>query len=99
MESRIYPNWEQLEQLKNPLTDGERALLYYLDKELPRDLRWKSGDALSNYQGWLIFAQPFLNGLLTRGEITAATSWRDSAAREMVVSGRICSPFNAKTCT
>jgi len=62
MENRLYPTWEQLAEQNNPLTEGERTLLKFLDDHLPRDLRWKKGDPLKDYDGWLIFAQPFLNG-------------------------------------
>ena len=27
MENRLYPNWQQLNEQNNPLTDGERAKL------------------------------------------------------------------------
>lgn len=67
MENRLYPTWQQLEEQNNPLTAGERALLKYLDNYLPKDIQWKNGDKLENYKGWLIFAQPFLNG--TRPDI------------------------------
>lgn len=67
MENRLYPTWKQLEEQNNPLTAGERALLEYLDNHLPKDAQWKSGDKLETYKGWLIFAQPFLNG--TRPDI------------------------------
>ncbi len=67
MENRLYPTWQQLEEQNNPLTAGERALLIFLDKYLPKDEQWKSGEQLENYNGWLIFAQPFLNG--TRPDI------------------------------
>lgn len=46
----------------NPLTDGEWALIRFLDEYLPRDETWQDGIKLSDYNGWLIFAQPFLNG-------------------------------------
>lgn len=62
MESRIFPTWEQIETLKQPLTNGEKALLKYLDEHLPKDIQWNKNDKLSEYNGWLIFAQPFLNG-------------------------------------
>lgn len=62
METRIYPSWEQIQALKNPLTEGELHLLRYLDDYLPRDPEWKKGDKLADFNGWLIFAQPFLNG-------------------------------------
>src|SRR3989344_5607802 len=67
LENRLYPTWQQLEEQNNPLTAGEKALLKYLDTYLPKDTQWKSGDKLENYKGWLIFAQPFLNG--TRPDI------------------------------
>ena len=62
MKQRIYPSWEQIKQLKNPLTEGERHLLEFLDKNLPIDSSWNESQKLSEYNGWLIFAQPFLNG-------------------------------------
>jgi len=40
MTQRIYPSWEQIEQLKNPLTEGELHLLKYLDNNLPADRNW-----------------------------------------------------------
>ncbi|OFX27976.1 MAG: hypothetical protein A2033_18375 [Bacteroidetes bacterium GWA2_31_9] len=67
MESRLYPTWEQLETQHNPLTVGERSLLQFLDNYLPKDNNWKKGQELEDYNGWLIFAQPFLNG--TRPDI------------------------------
>lgn len=62
MENRLYPTWQQLNEQNNPLTDGERALILYLDRYLPKDPIWKQEQGLKNYNGWLIFAQPFLNG-------------------------------------
>jgi len=62
MNQRIYPSWEQIKQLKNPLTEGEIHLLKFLDDNLPTDPNWTESQKLSEYQGWLIFAQPFLNG-------------------------------------
>jgi len=62
MENRLYPTWEQLDEQHNPLTAGEKALLKYFDTYLPRDPEWKKGRELTEYKGWLIFAQPFLNG-------------------------------------
>lgn len=59
---RLYPNWEQIGKLKNPLTAGEIKLIEYLDNNLPKDLNWEDKDKLTDYKGWLIFAQPFLNG-------------------------------------
>jgi superfamily I DNA/RNA helicase len=67
MENRLYPTRQQLEDQNNQLTAGEKALLKYLDFHLPRDKDWKKGDSLGDYRGWLIFAQPFLNG--TRPDI------------------------------
>ena len=67
MENRLYPSWEQLEDQNNPLTDGERTLIQYLDNFLPKDPLWNKELGLKNYNGWLIFAQPFLNG--TRPDI------------------------------
>lgn len=62
MTQRIYPSWEQIEKLKNPLTEGELHLLKYLDRNLPADRNWTKDKKLIEYRGWLIFAQPFLNG-------------------------------------
>jgi len=62
MENRLYPTWQQLDEQNNPLTEGERALLKFLDLYLPKDPNWKKEQGLKNYKGWLIFAQPFLNG-------------------------------------
>jgi len=59
--NRIYPTWDQIQTMKNPLTEGEMQLLKYLDKYLPRDPNWVSSQPLSDYKGWLIFAQPYLN--------------------------------------
>lgn len=67
MENRLYPNWNHLEELNNPLTSGEKALIKYLDTYLPKDPSWQKAEGLKNYKGWLIFAQPFLNG--TRPDI------------------------------
>jgi hypothetical protein len=70
MENRLYPNWQQLKEQNNPLTDGEIKLLEFFDENLPKDPLWKPEPGLKNlkdYKGWLIFAQPFLNG--TRPDI------------------------------
>jgi len=48
MTNRIFPDWDVINNLKNPLTPGERALVKFLDDFLPPE--------------WLIFAQPYLNG-------------------------------------
>ncbi len=48
MVNRIFPNWEQLNNLKVSLTDGERTLANYFDKYLPKE--------------WEIYIQPYFNG-------------------------------------
>ena len=45
---RLFPNWEEINKLKNPLTEGELALTKYLDSHLP--------------DRWEIFVQPYMNG-------------------------------------
>ena len=40
MNQRIYPSWDQIKQLKNPLTEGEIHLLKFLDYNLPTDPNW-----------------------------------------------------------
>jgi len=62
MLSRVFPTWEQIEQLKQPLTEGEWCLVQFLDDHLKKDELFQ-GDDLTKYQGWLIFVQPYLNGL------------------------------------
>lgn len=66
MFSRVIPSWEDIEQLKQPLTKGERYLLQFLDENLKKDASFQGND-LTQYNGWLIFVQPFLNG--TRPDI------------------------------
>ena len=34
----------------------------FLDENLKKDNKFKENDDLANYNGWLIFVQPFLNG-------------------------------------
>ncbi|MBU1668998.1 NERD domain-containing protein [bacterium] len=46
--SRIYPKWEDIEKLKDPLTEGELYFAKYLDNYLPKE--------------WEIYIQPYLNG-------------------------------------
>lgn len=46
--NRVFPSWEQIHALRNPLTEGELALVKYLDTYLPQE--------------WEIYVQPFLNG-------------------------------------
>lgn len=62
MFSRVIPPWEQIKQFKQPLTEGELCLLKFLDENLKKDALFQSGGDLTNYNGWLIFVQPFLNG-------------------------------------
>ena len=62
MSNRIFPNWDQINSMHNPLTEGERALLRFLDDNLPKDNNWRDGNPLEDYNGWLIFSQPFLDG-------------------------------------
>lgn len=62
MNNRLFPTIEQLKSQNNPLTDGEWALISYLDRYLPKDENWNDKMKLADYNGWLIFAQPFLNG-------------------------------------
>ena len=60
--NRIFPTWDEINSFHAPLTIGERALLVYLDKHLPKDLTYDAKKPLEEYRGWLIFCQPFLNG-------------------------------------
>ncbi len=62
MFNRIIPSWEKIEKFKQPLTEGETFLLRFLDEALDKDETFIDGNDLTNYKGWLIFAQPFLNG-------------------------------------
>ena len=48
MKNRIYPTWDEIEKLHNPLTEGERTLARFLDNTLTQE--------------WDIFVQPYLNG-------------------------------------
>lgn len=65
---RIIPDWKTLNDLKQPLTKGERFLIEFLDNNLQKDTRFiydnnkSKNENLANYKGWLIFVQPFLNG-------------------------------------
>lgn len=61
MFSRVIPFWEQIREFKQPLTEGELYLLKFLDDNLEKDNFFQDSD-LSQYKGWLIFVQPFLNG-------------------------------------
>jgi len=62
MSSRIFPTWEQIKEFKQPLTEGESFLLHFLDQNLSKDENFHDNGDLTNYNGWLIFVQPFLNG-------------------------------------
>ena len=62
MQCRVIPNWETIKLFKQPLTEGEEYLLKFLDSSLPRDNAFTESGELKNYNGWLIFAQPYLNG-------------------------------------
>lgn len=48
--------------LNNKLTPGENHLVEFLDRSLPKDTEWKKDKGMENYNGWLIFLQPYLNG-------------------------------------
>lgn len=60
--SRVIPGWETINKFKNPLTEGEVTLIKYLDENLLSDKNFTDGSKLIDYNGWLIFVQPFLNG-------------------------------------
>lgn len=62
MFSRIIPSWEQINNFKQSLTEGEAYLLKFLDDTLKKDETFKEDDDKTKYNGWLIFVQPFLNG-------------------------------------
>ena len=62
MSNRIFPTLEQIKEFKQPLTEGELYLLHFLDQNLSKDENFQDNGELTNYNGWLIFVQPFLNG-------------------------------------
>lgn len=62
MAQRIYPSWEQIDNYKKPLSNEERLLLRHLDSALPRDMRWDEERGIAEYDGWMIFSRPFLDG-------------------------------------
>lgn len=62
MFSRLIPSWDNIKDFKQPLTDGEEYLIKFLDDNLKGDETFKEGGDPTNYNGWLIFVQPFLNG-------------------------------------
>ena len=43
---RVIPSWEDIENFKTPLTSGEKYLIRFLDKYLPKDEYFKNGDSL-----------------------------------------------------
>ncbi len=61
MFGRVIPSLEKIKQLHQPLTEGERYLLTFLDENLKKDDAFQGND-LTQYNGWLIFVQSFLNG-------------------------------------
>lgn len=62
MFSRLIPDWEEINNFNQSLTEGEIYLLKFLDESLKKDDSFEEGNELTNYNGWLIFVQPFLNG-------------------------------------
>ena len=48
MSAQIVPSWEEISRFPEPLTEGERTLVLYLENALP--------------DGWTVYLQPFLNG-------------------------------------
>jgi hypothetical protein len=46
---RIYPSWAEIEGLRTPLTEGERALAYFLAQSLS--------------PLWTIYVQPYVNDM------------------------------------
>ena len=70
--NRIFPSWQEINSLTQPLTKGEIKLAKFLDNHLPYDNDFafenrKDRGELMKYKGWLIFVQPYLNG--TRPDI------------------------------
>lgn len=62
MFERIIPSWETINLFKQPLTEGEMTLVKFLDNNLQRDTNFNETSTLTDYNGWLIFVQPFING-------------------------------------
>lgn len=101
MFSRVIPSREQIKQFKQPLTDGEQCLLDFLDDNLKKDNLFAGGD-IKNYDGWLIFVQPYLNGsrpdiIIFRPNVGAQIfevkdwnleNYRFESARDSVISVR-----------
>ncbi|MFH2231702.1 MAG: UvrD-helicase domain-containing protein [Patescibacteria group bacterium] len=69
VKGRVIPDYAILDNLHNPLTEGEWTLLRFLDQHLSKDPRGIDDKNLDQYDGWLIFVQPYLNG--TRPDIIA----------------------------
>ena len=51
MSNRLYPSWEHLQASHSPLTAGEKALILFLDENLPDDPTWAKPQPLSEYRG------------------------------------------------
>lgn len=62
MFERVIPNWDTIKSFKQPLTVGEFTLIKFLDENLQRDYKFNETSDLTDYNGWLIFVQPYLNG-------------------------------------
>ncbi len=62
MFDRVIPGWEIIRNFPQPLTKGEITLIRFLDENLPKDSNFSNVSELNDYDGWLIFVQPFLNG-------------------------------------
>lgn len=63
MQSRIIPSLDQLEKSINVPSPGLITLVKFLDSHLRKDENGIDENNLENYNGWLIFIKPFLNGV------------------------------------
>ena len=61
-EGRIFPDWDEIINFNQKLTDGEMALAKFLDDNLPRGEQKLDLNKIESFDGWLIFIQPYLNG-------------------------------------
>jgi len=59
---RVIPNWDIINNFTQPLMKGEISLIKFLDENLKTDISFTEQDNLLDYDGWLIFVQPYLNG-------------------------------------
>lgn len=59
---RVIPGREVINKFNQCLTPGENALLDYLDINLKKDNNFNADNSIEEYNGWLIFVQPYLNG-------------------------------------